>query len=99
MQPFLTATLVATQLSIIILLHLAHLFLLTLSCQGSSRTNSRATRLLPAMRCYLLTNRRFGECKYQGCSADDDDEVSFISRFRLRPLMSTRQERPGMYLS
>ena len=26
-------------------------------------------------------------------------EVSFISRFRLRPLMGTRQERPGMYLS
>ena len=25
--------------------------------------------------------------------------VSFISRFRLRPLMGTRQERPGMYLS
>ena len=25
--------------------------------------------------------------------------VSFISCFRLRPLMGTRQERPGMYLS
>ena len=25
--------------------------------------------------------------------------VSFISRFRLRPLMDTCQERPGMYLS
>ena len=24
--------------------------------------------------------------------------VSFISRFRLQPLMGTRQERPGMYL-
>jgi len=26
-------------------------------------------------------------------------DVSFISRFRLRPLKGTRQERPGMYLS
>ena len=26
-------------------------------------------------------------------------EVLFISRFRLRPLMGTRQERPGIYLS
>ena len=25
-------------------------------------------------------------------------EVSFISHFRLQPLMGTRQERPGMYL-
>ena len=28
---------------------------------------------------------------------DDDDGLLFISRFRLRPLMGTRQERPGAH--
>lgn len=30
---------------------------------------------------------------------DDDDEVLFISRFRLRPYVGARQGRPGVYLS